>query len=163
MRTRTNRIRTAVGVAVIAGVAAALWLTPLGSAFDEVNEKPAPLGIVGMNGGQTLRVSIAYVKGFDPQPDPPGCQLAVGFADEDGVTVGNPNIVELRPGASQSFDHVAIGNPNIRQYVRPIVSDITRRSECPAVVTGELLDREGVSGIIVYDSQPVVPSVFLAK
>jgi hypothetical protein len=163
MRTRTNRICTAVAVAVIAGVAAALWLTPLGSAFDEVNEKPAPLGIVGMTGGQTLRVSIAYVKGFDPQPDPPGCILKVGFADPDGATVGDPHILELRPGASQSFDHVAIGDPSIRQYVRPIVSDVTRRSECPAVVTGELLDRDGVAGIIVYDSQPVVPSVFLGK
>jgi hypothetical protein len=30
-------------------------------------------------------------------------------------------------------------------------------------VTGELLDREGTNGIIVYDSQPVVPSAFLAK
>ncbi len=30
-------------------------------------------------------------------------------------------------------------------------------------MTAELLDREGVNAIIVYDSQPVVPSVFLAK
>lgn len=163
MRNRTTPFRAALATVVAAGAVAALWLTPLGSAFDEVNERPAPLGIVGMNGGETLHLSVSYVKGFDPQPDPPGCQLAVGFADEDGVTVGDPHIVELRPGASQSFDHVAIGDPSIRQYVRPIVSDLSRRSECPAVVTGELLDREGVNAIIVYDNQPVVPSVFLGK
>jgi hypothetical protein len=163
MSTRTHKIRLLVATAVAAAAAAALWLTPLGSAFDEVNEKPAPLGVVGMTDGQALRISVAYVKGFDPQPDPPGCILKVGFADKDGTTVGDPHIVELRPGASQSFDHVAIGNPNIRQYVRPIVSDVTRRGECPAVVTGELLDREGLTGIIIYDNQPVVPSVFLGK
>ncbi len=99
MRNRTTTLRAAIAAAVVAGAVAALWLAPLGNAIDEVNDRPAPLGIVGMNGGETLHLSVAYVKGFDPQPDPPGCQLAVGFADEDGVTVGNPNIVELRPGA----------------------------------------------------------------
>jgi hypothetical protein len=110
-----------------------------------------------------LHISIAYIKGFDPQPDPPGCILKAGFVDADGNAIGDPHLFELRPGASRSFDQVAIGNPNIRQYVRAVVSDATRRSECPAVVTGELVDREGINGIIVYDSQPVVPSAFLAK
>jgi hypothetical protein len=162
MPTRTHKIRLVVAAAV-AVAAAAFWLTPLGSAFDEVNEKPAPLGVVGMTDGQTLRISVAYVKGFDPQPDPPGCILKVGFADQDGTTIGDPNVAELRPGVSESFDHVAVGDPHIRQYVRPIVSDVTRRGECPAVVTGELLHRDGLTGIIVYDNQPVVPSVFLEK
>jgi hypothetical protein len=128
-----------------------------------INGKAAPLGLVGMAEGQTFRISVAYVKGFDPQPDPPGCELNVGFADPEGNTVGNPNIFELRPGASRSFDHVAIGDPGIRQYVRPVVVDANPRAECPAVVTGELLDREGINGIIVYDNQPVVPSAFGAK
>ena len=163
MHARITTLRAALATAVVVGAAAALWLTPLGSAFDEVNEKPAPLGLVGMTDGQTLRMSVAYAKGFDPQPDPPRCLLKVGFADRDGVTVGDPHIVELRPGGSQSFDHVAIGDGSVRHYVRPIVSDAAPRSDCPAVVTGELLDRDGLNGIIVYDNQPVVPSVFLGK
>jgi hypothetical protein len=71
MHARITTLRAALTTAVIVGAAAALWLTPLGSAFDEVNEKPAPLGLVGMTDGQTLRMSVAYAKGFDPQPDPP--------------------------------------------------------------------------------------------
>ena len=140
----------AAGIALVA--AATLWLTPLGSAVDEVSDRPAPLGLVGMTEGQILRISVAYVKGFDPQPDPPGCQLEVGFADQDGNAVGDPHIFELRPGASRSFDHVAIGDPGIRRYVRPVAVDLRPKAGCPAVVSGELLDREGLNGIIVYDS-----------
>ena len=128
-----------------------------------MNEKPAPLGLVGMSAGQTLRLSVAYVKGFDPQPDPPGCQLKVGFADPDGVAIGNPGILELRPGTAQSFDYVAAGDGSVRQYVRPIVSDVNRRHDCPAVVSGELVDRDGIHGIIIYDNQPVIPNVFAGK
>jgi hypothetical protein len=128
-----------------------------------INGKAAPQGLVGMVEGQTFRISVAYVKGFDPQPNPPGCELKVGFADSEGNTVGDPHIFELRPGVSRSFDHVAIGDPSIRQYVRPVVVDANPRAECPAVVTGELLDREGINGIIVYDNQPVVPSAFGAE
>jgi hypothetical protein len=40
---------------------------------------------------------------------------------------------------------------------------VARRSERPAVVNGELLDREAIDAIIVHDNQPVVPSVFLGK
>jgi hypothetical protein len=135
-----------------AGIALALWLVPLGGAVEDPDEKPAPLGIVGMTEGQILRISVANVVGFDPQPDPPACRLQVGFVDRDGSAIGDPSIFELRPGAARSFDHVAIGNPNIRQYVRPVAVDLNPRAECPAVVSGELLDREGINGIIVYDS-----------
>jgi len=155
----STRIRTTLAIA-IAAAAAAAWLVPLGGAIDEVNDRPAPLGLVGMTEGQLLRVSIASVKGFDPQPDPPGCTLRVGFADPGGRAIGDPHIVELRPGGSASFEHLAIGDPSIRQYVRPVVSDVSDRKGCPAVVGAELLDREGLNGIIVYDNQPVVPSAF---
>jgi hypothetical protein len=163
MTRKTTYVGAAVVPLVLAAAATALWLAPRGGAFDEVNDRPAPLGLVGMVAGQTLHISIAYIKGFDPQPDPPGCVLRAGFVDADGNTIGDPGIFELRPGASRSFDHVAIGDPSIRQYVRAVVSDDSRRSECPAVVTGELVNREGISGIIVYDSQPVVPSAFGAS
>ena len=140
--------------ALAAAVAGAVLLAAPGRAIDEVNDLPAPLGLVGMTQDQTLRLSIAYVKGFDPQPDPPGCQLRVGFVRADGSLIGTPVDVELRPGSAQSFDLAgsSIGDPHIRVYVRPVAVDLAPRERCPAVVSGELLDREGIHGIIVYDS-----------
>jgi len=139
--------------AVAAIVAAVLFASP-GRAIDEVNDRPAPLGLVGMTQDQTLRLSVAYVKGFDPQPDPPGCQLRIGFARADGSTIGTPVDVELRPGTARSFDLAAsaIGDPGIRVYARPVAVDLAPRERCPAVVSGELVDRGGINGIIVYDS-----------
>ena len=127
---KRNRVLWPLALAALVAAAAivTLWRATPGSAI-EVHWKPAPL--VGMTEGQILRISVAYVKGFDPQPDPPGCRLQAGFVDRDGNAIGNPMIFELRPGASRSFDHVAIGNPNIRQYVRPVVVDLDPRAECP--------------------------------
>jgi hypothetical protein len=133
---------------------AAVSLVAPSSAIEQVNEKPAPLGLVGMTHEQTLRISVAYVTGFDPQPDPPGCRLQVGFVDRDGTAIGDPHIFELRPGTVRSFDLAAsaIGDPNLRVNVRPVVVDLAPEEECPAVVSGELLDREGINGIIINDS-----------
>jgi hypothetical protein len=133
-------------------VAAAVWLVPVGAAIDEVNDRPAPLGLVGMTEGQILRISVASVHGFDPQPDPPRCEFRVGFADAEGNIIGDPHLFDLRPGASRSFDHLAIGDPNVRRYVRPIAVDLRPKADCPAVVSWELLDRDGLDEIIVYDS-----------
>jgi hypothetical protein len=131
----------------------ALWLAPLGGAVEDPDERPAPLGLVGMTQEQKLRLSVAYVKGFDPQPDPPGCRLKVGFVDGDGSVIGDPEEFELRPGAARSFDFVLQAPPiPDRFYVRPVAVDLAPKEACPAVVTGELLDREGVNAIIVYDS-----------
>ena len=153
--TRIRSTFARVGALALTAALASLGVV-LGTAaaFDEVNEKPAPLGLIGMTQEQTLRLSVAYVSGFDPQPDPPRCIVTVGFARADGVVIGNPHIFELRPGTARSFDLAAsaIGDPHIRVYVRPIVTVQAQKDACPAVVTGELLDREGINGIIVYDS-----------
>ena len=149
-RTTSGRWLAALVAALTAGVIAVLLASP--STAVTIDDKPFPLGLVGLSEGETLRISVANVVGFDPQPDPPGCRLGVGFVDGDNTTIGNPHIVELRPGLAQSVDHVAIGNPNIRQYIRPVVVDLDPRADCPAVVSGEILDREGVTGIIIYDS-----------
>ena len=143
-----------VAVAALAAAVGAVLLASPGRAFDEVNDRPAPLGVVGMTQDQTLHLSVAYVKGFDPQPDPPGCQLRVGFVRTDGSVIGAPVDVDLRPGTARSFDlaATAIGDPHLRVYARPVAVDLAPRERCPAVVSGELLDREGISGIIVYDS-----------
>ena len=121
---RSGRHLAVAGV-LTAAAGLTLWLAPQALTFDEVNEKPAPLGLVGLTEGQTLRVSVAKVLGFDPQPDPPGCLLKVGFVDTEGRGYGAPDTIELRPGAARYFDHVAIGNPNIRGYVRPVVAPTT--------------------------------------
>jgi hypothetical protein len=152
MKGRSRTPFITVLTAALACAAIALWLTPLGGAFEDPDERPAPLGLVGMTEGQILRLSAAYVKGFDPQPDPPVCELQVGFADADGNTIGDPHIFELRAGSSRSFDYVAVGDPHIRLYVRPVAVDLRPKEACPAVLSGELLDRQGLNGIIVYDS-----------
>jgi hypothetical protein len=141
-------------LALTAALASLAVVLGTAAAVDEVNDKPAPLGLIGMTQEQTLRLSVAYVSGFDPQPDPPRCLVKVGFARGDGSVIGDPNLFELRPGAAQSFDLAAsaIGDPHIRVYVRAIVTVQAQKDACPAVVTGELLDREGINGIIVYDS-----------
>ena len=164
MSTSTDRfgLHHAAAAVLTATAGLALWAAAPGFTFDEVNEKPAPLGIVGIAVGQTLRISVANVVGFDPQPDPPSCRLKVGFVDGQGRTYGAPDTFELRPGAARSFDHVAIGNPHIRSYVRPVVADMSSGGTCPAVVTGELLDREA-GAIIIYDSQLVNPRAFSGK
>jgi hypothetical protein len=151
MKTMFTRLVALALTVVLASLAVLLGTA---AAVDEVNDKPAPLGLIGMTQEQTLRLSVAYLSGFDPQPDPPRCLVKVGFARGDGSVIGDPNLFELRPGTAQSFDLAAsaIGNPNIRVYVRPIVTVQAQKDECPAVVTGELLDREGLNGIIVYDS-----------
>jgi len=142
-------------LALTAAVASLAVVLGTAAAFDEVNEKPAPLGLVGMTQDQTLRLSVAYVSGFDPQPDPPRCLLKLGFARGDGSVIGDPHLFELRPGTARSFDLAAsaLGDGSVRVYVRPIVTVQAQKDPCPAVVTGELLDREGINGIIVYDSQ----------
>ena len=50
------------------------------------------------------------------------------------------------------MDFVAIGDPNLRHYVRPVVVDLDPKAECPGVVSGEILERGQLNGIIVYDS-----------
>ena len=141
-------------LALTAALASLAVVLGTAAAFDQVNDRPAPLGLIGMTQEQTLRLSVAYVSGFDPQPDPPRCLVNVGFARGDGSVIGDPHIFELRPGTAQSFDLAgsAVGDPHIRVYVRPIVTVQAQTDDCPAVVTGELLDREGLNGIIVYDS-----------
>jgi hypothetical protein len=143
-----------VAVAGLVAAAGAVLLASPGRAIDEVNDKPAPLGLVGMTQDQTLRLSVAYVKGFDPQPDPPGCRIRVGFVRADNSVIGTPVDFDLRPGTARSFDLAAsaIGDPGIRVYARPVAVDLAPRERCPAVISGELVDREGINGIIVYDS-----------
>ncbi len=154
MAVKTDLMKTLWPVALVAGIAASaagLWLAAPGASQGLV-ESPAPLGMVGLSEEETLRVSIASVAGFDPQPDPPRCLLRAGFVDEEGNAIGNPGIFELRPGASRSFDLPATRAGDVgRVYVRPVVSDLLPRQNCPAVVTTEVLGRDGAtSGIIIH-------------
>jgi len=152
-RRNTYRLWLLALAAVAAAATAAVWLARPSPAIIIVDGKPAPLGLVGMTGGQTLRISLANIVGFDPQPDPPVCRLRVGFVDAENHSYGVPDMLELRPGAARSFDFVAAGDGSVRQYVRPVVVlDGARKTDCPVVVSGELLDRSGINGIIVFGS-----------
>jgi hypothetical protein len=132
-----RRLRiAAAGAIAMAAVAFAMFNAPDGFAVDEVNDKPAPLGQGGLTEGQTLRVSVANVVAFDPQPDPPRCLLRVGFVDSDARSYGVPDTFELRPGTARTFDPIASGQPH--EDVRPVVSDTSASGDCPAVVTTQI-------------------------
>ena len=120
MTTRTTSLRRLAALVVVltAGLIAILLASPSTAVI--INDKPLPLGLVGLREGETLRISVANVVGFDPQPDPPGCRLEIGFVDAENTAIGNPHILELRPGLRASFDHVAVGNPHIRHYGPPV-------------------------------------------
>ena len=130
---------------VAAGLA--LWLSPLGTAFDEVNDKPAPLGLVSLTEGQTLRISVAHVIGLQGPPIPDRvCSLQVGFVDAQNRSYGVPDTFQLRPGMARSFDFRATGDGS----VRPVAVDLRPKADCPAVVSMEVLDTN-TNAIIVYD------------
>jgi hypothetical protein len=154
MKAKAKRRAGVIGVSFLLAAAVGIALARATSSDAIIiNGKPAPLGLVGLTEGQSLRISVANVVGFDPQPDPPGgCSLQVGFVDRDGNAIGNPNIFELRPGGARSFDHVALGDGSVRHYVRPVAVDLRPREACPAVISGEILDRGQLNGVIVYDS-----------
>ena len=56
MNARTRTPYAAAVAAALACAAVALWLTPLGGAFEDPDEKPAPLGLVGMTQEQIAAV-----------------------------------------------------------------------------------------------------------
>ena len=137
---------------VLAAGAAAFWLAAPSPAII-IHWKPAPLGLVGMSEGRSCASRLRTSSASTRSRTPPGvCTLEVGFVDAENRAYGNPDTFELRPGAARSFDHVAIGDGSVRQYVRPVVVDRTPKEDCAAVVSGELLDREAINGIIVYDA-----------
>jgi hypothetical protein len=143
-------------VLVVAGVAVALGRATSSDAII-VYDKPAPLGLVGLTEGQTLRVSVAHVVGLQPPPEPDRvCSLKVGFVDRENRGYGIPDTFELRPGIARSFDFVATGDGS----VRPVVVDLRPKDKCPAVVSGEILDRDGVGGIVINWSTPLQPAAF---
>jgi hypothetical protein len=78
----------------------------------------------GVSTAQILR--LAVIHGFDPQPEPPGCTVTLGFADASGQPVGPSRSVDLRPGESSVLDLdpalllPASGEPlRTRRFVRP--------------------------------------------
>jgi hypothetical protein len=75
--------------------------------------------------------------------------------------IGDPEEFELAAGVGRSFDLPAARariRPGERGYVRPVVVDLLREEQCPAVVTGEVLDREGITGYIVHWTPVQQPS-----
>ena len=61
-----------------------------------------PLAPTGGTASQILR--LAVIRGFDPQPDPPGCNVILGFADARGTAVGPSKAINLAAGGSDFLD-----------------------------------------------------------
>ena len=164
IRHLVRRLRPVLLITVLVAAALTLWHPGPSLGFDATDEKTASLGVVGMSAGQTLRISVADAVGFDPQPDFPGrCALKIAFVDTDGAAVGDPTSFELSSGTARSFDLSAelagVGAANIRAYVRPVVIDLRPHAGCRAVVTTEVLDREGTRAINIHMTpvQPPIP------
>lgn len=84
----------------------------------------APTAGMGVALSQILRFGV--IRGFDPQPDPPGCRAVLAFADAHGNPVGPSRAVDLEPGGSAFLDLdpnlllPASGDPmRVRRFVRP--------------------------------------------
>jgi hypothetical protein len=165
IRRPIRRLRPVLFSAALIGATLTLGHPGPSLGFDTTDEATAPLGLVRLTAGQTLRVSVADAVGFDPQPDPPGrCALKVGFVDVDGTTIGEPNVFELRSGAGRSVDlsadRAGVGDPAYA-YVRPVVLDLRPDAGCRAVVTTELIDRDGIHAITIQTTpvQPPIPII----
>ncbi len=121
---REKKSQAIAGSLVVVAAGLALWLSPGSTAIDQVNDKPAPLGLVSLVEGQTLRVAVAHVIGLQGPPIPDRvCSLQVGFVDAQNRNYGIPDTFELRPGMARSFDFRAAGDGS----VRPVAVDLQPR------------------------------------
>jgi hypothetical protein len=57
---------------------------------------------VSSGAGQLIRLGVA--RGFDPQPDPPHCNVILAFEDAEGRSVGQAMPVTLTPGRHAFLD-----------------------------------------------------------
>lgn len=67
-----------------------------------VASEAGPLAPTGGTSSQLLRLGV--IRGFDPQPEPPGCNVILGFADARGNAVGPSKTVNLAAGGSDFVD-----------------------------------------------------------
>jgi len=143
-----------VTMAIIAA-ASLLALTPA-RAFNPQPDPPG-FGMLGVNPGETLRLSIANQGTLNPDGFPPGpCRVELGFVDGQGNGVGTTLTQVLKPGASVHLDldgngitegGVASARTLLRSEVRPVfrVASDTRfglTPPDPCVVSAEIFDNE---------------------
>lgn len=88
----------------------------------------------GIVPGQILRLGVA--RGFDPQPDPPVCDVLLAFADAHGSPIGPAKRVTLPPGGMDFLDLDArlLQTPrgidsDKRATVQPRVIPVTRTGD----------------------------------
>jgi hypothetical protein len=83
---------------------------------------PPMLLAVTASSGQIIHLGVA--RGFDPQPDPPACNVTLGFVDATGSPVGPSKTVYLTPGAIEGIDlDVGLLLPatgaGVQRFIRP--------------------------------------------
>jgi hypothetical protein len=109
-----------------------------------VREALTPTGLAT---SQILRLGV--IRGFDPQPDPPGCSVVIGFADATGRAVGPSRAVNLPPGGSSFVDLdpnlllPASGDPlRVRRFVRPrLLLPAAGGDQAGCIPSVQLIDR----------------------
>ena len=155
-----RRLRPLVLSAGLVVAAFALWHPVASLGFEATSERPAPLGLIGLSEGETVRVSVADAVGIDSESETPGrCALKVGFVDADGVAIGDAEFFRLASGAARSIElsaeRAGVGDPS---YARPVVVDLRPDAGCRAVVTTEVLDRDGTGRVLSFTPlQPPIP------
>ena len=142
----TKQLMIAAPVMAIASLAGA----SLAGAFNPQPDPPKGLGLIGVVEGQTLRLNAVNIALGGPDTRP--CRVSLGFADLDGVAIGDAEDFELRPGQGRFADlpASAIGNPDTaegrRVQVRPVartIGDPNVKRGCRAVFSVELFGPQG--------------------
>lgn len=96
---------------------------------------------------QILRLGV--IRGFDPQPDPPGCAVVIGFADAAGRPVGPSRAISLPPGGSSVLDldpslllPASSDLLRVRRFVRPrLLLPAAGGDDAGCIPSVQLIDR----------------------
>jgi hypothetical protein len=120
----------------------------------------APLTPIGASLNQIVRLGAA--RGFDPQPEPPGCAGALGFADARGAAAGPSLTINLKPGEVAFIDldpslllPAKIERLRSRRFVRPrlLLPAAGAGSATGCTLSVQLIDKATGRTELVYSKQ----------
>lgn len=154
MRATTIKVRAAALLAAAAcGAVALLWTADRGKAIQDVSDKPAAFGLVGLVSDQTLRLNAVNIGVAPRSGQARPCQVRLGFADIDGGSIIDPGIKTLRPGQGAFVDLDARGilDPGSRGQVRPVALRGPDTRSCRVVFTAEVIDPGSRTAVHISD------------
>jgi hypothetical protein len=135
---KTTRLMPVALLAAAAGMAG-LWAAS-GEASQN-NLVPARSGLIGIVGGQTLRLSAANVALGGPDTKQP-CRVRLGFADAAGRSLTlDPHVAELLPGEATFADLRAPGGG--RTEVRPVALGNPDGKSCNLGLSAQIVGEGG--------------------